>query len=146
MSFALHILVHRYYRVHMAKVVSAYAPGALLLYGFGTAGHINLPWSSALLYILLSGAAVICYIAVSLGTEIPTSMILASFKRKKQQTSGDLTALFTDNGLIFARIDDLVQSNVIRHSGDRLILTGRGNLVWKVLGIYRRVFHRTITE
>jgi hypothetical protein len=145
-SFALHILVHRYYRVRIANVVAAYAIGAVLLYGFGRMGYINLPWSSGFLYVLLSSVIIVFYITISLGTEIPTSIILASFKREKRQTFSDLTALFTDNGLIFSRIDDLIQSKLVERSGSRLRLTPRGKLVWHVLEVYRRVFHRTLTE
>jgi cyanate permease len=118
----------------------------VLLFEFGKAGFINLPWSSGFLYTLLSCIVIVIYITISLGTEIPTSIILASFQRKNPQTFGDLTALFTDKGLIFARTDDLIQSKLVQRSGSRLTLTARGKIVWQVLEVYRRVFHRTLTE
>ena len=145
-SFALHILVHRYYRVRITPVVAVYAFGAVLLYVFERMGRISFPLSSGFLYVLLSCLTIVMYITISLGTEIPTSIILASFQRKKQQTFSDLTALFTDNGLIFSRIDDLIQSKLVQRSGSRLKCTGRGRVVWRILGVYRWVFHRTLTE
>ena len=126
--------------------VFAYLVGALLLYWFGRTGFIAFPWSSFVLYVLLSATAILFYIATSLGTEIPSSIILESFKRKKQQTFKDLTALFTDKGLIVDRVDDLIQSTLVMRHGDMLQLTGRGKIVWRVMEIYRWIFHRTITE
>ena len=145
-SFTLHILVHKYYRVHIARVVAAYAIGALLLYGFGGMGYISLPWSSGFLYVLLACTAILFYIAVSLGTEIPTSIILASFQRKKRQSFDDVVRLFTDHGLIFIRVDDLVQSKLIEHRGGQLKITGKGKVIWYAMKLYTWVFYRALTE
>ena len=143
LSFACHSILHRILRLRSA---CAYLIGAVLLFEFGKAGFSNLPWSSALLYALLSFTAILFYVALSLGTELPTSIILRSFQRKKQQTRDDLTGLFTDKRLIFERINDLVQSKLVTRTGSTLKLTGRGKVVWGVMELYKRVFHRTLTE
>lgn len=123
-----------------------YLIGAVLLYEFGKAGYVSFPWSSGFLYVLLACVAILFYIAISLGTELPTSIILKSFQTKKQQNLTDLTALFTDSGLIYDRLDDLIQSALVADRGGRFILTGRGNVVWRVMELYKRLFHRTLTE
>lgn len=145
-AFTLHILLYRRVRVTIVGVIFVYALGTLLLCVFGKIGLIALPWSSVFLYILLSAAAVLFYFATSLGTEIPTSIILKSFKRKKMQTIEELIALFTDKGLIFDRIDDLIQSKMVKRQEQKLKLTWRGNIIWRVLETYRWIFHRTVTE
>lgn len=124
----------------------AYVGGALLLIIFGMMGFVRLPLSSGLLYIELSCVAIVFYLAVSLGTETPTSIILASFRRKKRQTFSDLTDLFTDSGLIYKRVDDLIQSKLVERSGNTLKLTGGGKIVWNIMEFYRLVFNRKLTE
>lgn len=146
LALTTHILVHRYIRATFKNVILSYALGGLFLYGFYQNGLITLPLSGTLLYILLSALAILFYVSISLGTELPSSIILRSFKRKKKQKLSDLTVLFTDRGLIVKRIDDLIQSTLITRSGGSLKLTGRGKIVWNVIEAYRRVFHRRHTE
>lgn len=142
-SFVLHIAAHRIIRL---RSIAAYLAGLVLLYVFGRLGYIALPWSSGALYILLSATAVLFYFAISLGTETPSSIILSSFKRNKRQTFENLTALFTDKGLILNRIDDLMQSKLVTRHERTFFLTGRGKIIWRVMEAYRRVFHRLVTE
>ncbi len=145
-SFTAHIFLHRHHSVTVGKVVAVYVCGALLLYWFGRMGYISLPWSSGFLFVLLSCTATLFYIAISLGTEIPTSVILASFKRKKRQSFGDVARLFTDHGLIFTRVDELVKSKLIEHRGGKLTITGKGKVIWCVMKLYTWVFYRALTE
>jgi len=142
-SFVLHVAAHGIIRL---KSIAAYLAGALLLYGFGRMGLIALPWSSGFLYVLLSATAILFYLGISLGTETPSSIILSSFKKNKRQTFKDLTALFTDKGLIVNRIDDLIQSKLVTRHEHGFFLTGRGKIIWRVMEAYRRVFHRLVTE
>lgn len=142
-SFVLHAAAHRIIRL---KSVFMYVAGALLLYWFGMIGYISFPRSAGFLYILLSATAILFYLETSLGTETPSSIILESFKRKRQQTFKDLTALFTDKGLIGKRINGLVQSKLVSTYGGTLKLTGRGRAVWRVMETYRQIFHRLVTE
>lgn len=86
------------------------------------------------------------YLALSQGTELPSSIILASFKRKKHQTLSELTNLFTDSGLINNRVDDLVAWKLVKRQGRELVLTNTGTLVWWVMEAYRWLFHRPGAE
>jgi hypothetical protein len=136
-----HIFIHRH-----APVYIAYVGGALLLLIFGMMGFVRLPWSSGLLFILLSCTAILFYIAISLGTELPTSIILESFTKKKEQSLADLTTLFTDRGLILNRVDDLVQSGLVSIEGGKLTVTGRGKIIRNIMEVYKLVFNRSLTE
>lgn len=142
-SFILHIAAHRIIRL---RSIAAYLAGAVLLYVFSRRGLLALPCSSGFLYLLVSVTAILFYVGISLGTETPSSIILSSFKRNKRQTFKDLTALFTDKGLIVNRIDDLTQSKLITRHERAFILTGRGKIMWRVMETYRRIFHRLVTE
>ena len=142
-SLILHIVAHRIIRL---RSIGVYLAGAVLLYGFGRMGSIALPWSSGFLYILLSATVILFYLAISLGTEIPSSIILQSFQRKKHQTLNELAALFTNKGLIRERLDDLIQSAMVSRREGVLTLTLRGRVLWRIMEIYRWVFHRPRTE
>lgn len=140
-SFILHVLLRKH-----IPVLIAYMAGACLLFVFVRMGLIQLPWSSGLLFMLLSCTAMLFYIAISLGTELPTSIILESFKKKKEQSLSQLTALFSDKGLILNRVDDLVQSGLVDRTGQRLTMTTRGNTVWNIMRLYQLAFNRKRTE
>lgn len=94
---------------------------------------------------LFSLVIIYFYVALSLGTQLPSSMILASFRRKKRQTFTDLVRLFTDTGLIDNRLDDLIGANLVAKKRGTFVLTGRGRVLWRAIWLYRWVFHRTNT-
>lgn len=105
----------------------------------------NFPITSLFAFALMMLLAVFFYFVLSLGTELPSSIILASFKRKKRQTFRELLALFTESGLMYQRVDDLVQSKLIEDHSGRFMLTARGTLVWRIIELYYRVFNRRDT-
>ncbi len=100
----------------------------------------------AITLVLFSLILFCFYMALSQGTELPSSVILSSFTRKKQQKMSDLTNLFTDQGLIYNRLDDLVKWKLVERRDRKLMLTVRGRLVWRIMEAYRWVFARSITE
>ena len=100
-----------------------------------------------LFVLLLFFLIAICfYLALSQGTELPSSVILASFQTKKQQTGTDLIRLFTDKGLIGNRLSDLLAWKLVKRQDSQLMLTGTGKLLWRIMEAYRRVFARPVTE
>lgn len=143
LSFILQAVLNRIMKKYS---VVAYFIGLCALCYFIRTAYIPLAWSSVVLYVLLSCLTVLLYIAISLGTELPSSIILASFQKKHTQSETALISLFSDRGLIGNRIDDLIESGVVTHSGNKLKLTKRGKIVWFVMNVYRVLFHRQQTE
>lgn len=120
----------------------------LLLFIFGVmvwfvAYHtLALPLTGFVAYVLLSLCSFLFYITARLEGEIPTSIILRSFKTHKRQNYRELCTLFTRRGLIDKRIGDLLHAGLIRYRRGRYVVTARGHLVAKLLFWYQWVFHR----
>lgn len=142
-SLVFHMILHRVMKKYS---VIAYLFGLLALLYLIRIGHVSLPVPSSVLYVLFSCLTVLFYIALTLGTELPSSIILASFKRNPEQNETTLTSLFSDRGLILNRVDDLRTSGLVTQTGKTMRLTQGGRCVWEVMKLYRVLFHRYQTE
>lgn len=133
-ALVLHIIIHR---VGIRSIKNS------IVFGFGYFFISGV--SSIVIYSLLSLLWVILYLTPLLGGESPTSMILESFKKKRQQTASDLVNLFTNTGLIWKRIDDLRSSGLIVKNGAGYVVTMKGNMVARCIIFYQSLFNRRLT-
>jgi hypothetical protein len=143
----LHILLHRYLYIrgiHTFMSTSIYLAGLCGIGFMYTIGLLYWPMASVVYYVLLVMVAMIFYLTPYLGGETPASMILASFKKKRQQSFDDLVHLFTNTGLIWKRIEDLEKAGLVVKTGPNYAVTDKGRTVSVLVILYQKLFHRQL--
>ncbi len=144
--FLAHAVLHRALAGRgMKRSVLVYVIGGFVLSVCFTRYHLMYPVSSILLFIFLSLTAIYFYIALSLGGETPASMILASYAKKNRQTKSQIINLFSDQGLLWKRLDDLKGAGFITEKKGLYRATGKGKTVMKIISLYQTIFHRSLT-
>jgi hypothetical protein len=147
-ALVLHIAIHRELVSHgkiSFRTTYIFIIGFLCLAGLLYLRFIAHPVTSFVLYTLLSLVSVILYLTPFLGGENPSSMMISSFKKKRQQVPSDLVQLFSNTGLIWKRIEDLRSAGLITKNGVVFVATGRGNVVSWLVSLYQKIFNRTLT-
>ena len=143
----LHVLVHRVLwtrGIVTMKSMAVYIPGPVVILLLWKIGILAYPLSSVVLYMLILSAFAPMYLAMTLEGQTPASLILAAFSRKKTRTFRELSALFTEKGLFWDRIDTLLLSGFIRKKADRYTVTPRGQLIVGFMTWYRVIFNRPL--
>jgi hypothetical protein len=122
-----------------------YGIGIPVILYFYYLGWERYPLTSLTIYGLLSGLTIQFYIPIFRGTEIPTSIIISSFIKKKQQTLDDLVGQFSNSSLIWKRIDNLAQAGFVTQTGSRVYITWKGSILARGIAAYQNIFHRKLT-
>src|SRR5689334_25285732 len=92
LSLFFHIVIHRILAkrgILTLKSIAPYVVGFIAVGLLAILGTFELRVTSLLLYTLFSLVAIMFYLTPYLGGETPASMILASFKKRKQQSMTD---------------------------------------------------------
>jgi len=98
--------------------------------------------SSLLLYLLLCVAYIMEYTMVEL--ESPSMRIIQSIQNRTKRTASkeELRNLFSDDEMILARLEDLVDHGFAQYDGLRYTLTPRGKLISRCFALYRNFIRR----
>jgi hypothetical protein len=147
LSLLLHIVIHRIFTrrgILTFKSTATYVVGLTVVVFFAIRGLLQPPITSVLLYSLLSLVAIMFYLTPYLGGETPASMILGSFKKRKQQSFADLVNVFTNTGLIWKRIEDLQTAGLIKKTGTNYLVTPKGKIVSTFVLSYQKLFNRKL--
>lgn len=115
--------------------------------GHSAAGQLfirrtSLPWTAAVLYVLLSLAYVIVYTAVEVDSPSALIALLVSERGDQGMTYADLRNVLTDDTLVLARLRDLVAAGSVSRDGTRYRLEPRGVMIARVFEAYRAVLGR----
>ena len=144
-GMVIHSMIHRYLRrrhaVSMrATLVYMYMCIPLLI------GLVyvqsNLIISSIVLYICMVSLLSFLYVGVVLGGETPSSMILHALSARKHMTQEEITGLFSEEVLVWKRIEDLKHSGLISMTNGTVRATDKGQRLVSYISIYERLFHR----
>ena len=145
--FIFHIILHRFFACRSRftfTVTVVYGLGFPVLYWARQVGILSMPSASTVLYIFLSLLVIFFYLTPFLGGETPASMMLDSFKKTREQAFEGLVGIFTNTGLIWKRIEDLQMAGLIKKTGGKYSVTGRGAIVAQFVLLYQKLFHRNI--
>jgi len=153
----LHSLIHRIFlkfQIISFKTMLLYPVGfGVLLYLIANDVISTMPITSIYLYIFLSCYVALMYITPYLGTKMPSSIILDELLVHKKMKKSQLLQLFTEEELIDKRIDDLVNHGYLtrctnsdsrlknKEKRDRLLVTGKGMILYRLIRVYEILFH-----
>lgn len=147
-SFTAHVLAHRILaakHIHNAGVISVYGAGLGVFIVMWRLDWFSYPITAALLYVLLSAVSIFFYLPRFLGGETPTSMMIASFATKKEQSLDNLISLFSNTGLIWKRIENLMEAGYIKKTGTKMMATTKGYILFYSIKAYQKIFYRVLT-
>src|SRR3989338_4400467 len=102
---------------------------------------VSLPWTSTVLYGLLSWFHIIVFTESYYGDMGPSRKILAMLRKKHAMTYHGIVTLFSDQVLIENRIHNLQRDGLIRGKNGHLWATKRGRNLHRLLEWYRALFH-----
>jgi hypothetical protein len=140
-----HGALHRFF-IHWEKKRIAlnliYLLGFIVLWILWRRGLVSLPFSSSCIYLLMSLFVSYFYMTFFLAGETPSSIILDSFLRKKQQARSELLHLFSEQGLVLNRLDDLISTHLIIQKKDVYRVTSKGRILAVCIFLYEYLFHR----
>jgi len=146
-SLILHIVIHRVLLkqgVVTIKSVRVYIIGLAILIISFLNNMLLLPLSSFVLYGLITLVMYAYYLGLCHPAETPAGMILRAFARKKTQTLTELTRLFTVQGLLWNRIDQLVVAGLVSRKGERFFVTAKGGFIARCIWVYQKFFNRLL--
>lgn len=142
-SVVIHVLLHRYL-VRVGKKtfasVGVFFIG-LVLHAVVAFRFLPLPWTSTVLYGLLSWLHIIVFTESYYGDMGPSRKILAMLRKKHAMTYHEIVTLFSDQVLIENRIHNLERDGLIRGKNGHLCATKRGRNLHRLLQWYRALFH-----
>ncbi len=96
-----------------------------------------------IVYALVSLLLFVTYLSVFLGGQTPASMILDAFEKKKSLTDKQIRSLFTEDSLLWKRMDDLIAAGLVSTKGSMYKTTFRGQLINRFFTWYRDLIHTT---
>jgi hypothetical protein len=146
-SFILHVIIHRSLCVRgivTVKTISVYLVGlGIVIVGFAY-GILRFPVTSFLLYGLAVLITSIYYLGACLDGETPADMILDAFTRKKIWKRTELQRLFSSQGLLWDRVDELIAAGLVKRHGARFVVTQKGKWITLCIESYQRLFSRPL--
>ena len=85
----------------------------------------GLPYTSILVYILLTILLLTFSFVPMLGVQSPTSVIIRTLQ-KRQSTISQLKAAFDEKQMIMKRVEDLVNVGLVKKRGGRYVISALG--------------------
>jgi hypothetical protein len=151
----IHACIHR---ILLKKKIISLAVLAIymipmIVFAFAVLGYIQLPrilledsmhvpLTAFVLYFLLVCVTSIFYLGVVLGGETPSSMMIAAFTKEPRLTPEKLARLFTEKGLLWKRIDDLVNTGMIYKQKGKYRIKPQAMYIARCIVWYQQLFAR----
>lgn len=103
---------------------------------------VHLPWTSLLLYTLLSGITMVFVATPMIGERGPTSKLL-SLLAAGPKTLRELLSHFDDDELFTQRVESLVVAGVVEKKGGKFVVSERGQLLARGMDMYCQLLNHT---
>ena len=129
-SFIIQIFivrVFRYVHIHTFFSFLVYLIGLIVVIVFSFSGE--LPYTSILIYILLTLLLMTISPIPLLGVRSPSFLIIMILDKKKKLTQTQLNQRFNEKEMILARLEDLVDVGLVRRRADTYIILQKGLLI-----------------
>lgn len=111
----------------------------LLLVFYISWSSSSLPFTSLVLYLLLTGVYFIFYISAFLGDESPATKIFRQIRKNGRATYDDLVKSFSDKKLVLKRIEEMKTASWIAEKKGLYRLAPRGLYIMKMINFYRGI-------
>ncbi len=153
--FLLHIALHRVllgYGYVRFSIMSLYLFGGIVLIVVlfflplfpSSDVSISIPTFSIFLYGVLVSYVFSMYTVPVLKTQMPTSVILESFRSKNTQSYEDIRKLFPGESVVLKRLKQLEDLSLVRRQGRGYVVTRRGGLLVRAVELYSKLFHHPV--
>ena len=156
LTLTAHVIIYRLFKKIDADILIAFLTFAV---GFILAGslvyfifrqyQINnagdnlwlrpLPLTAVVVYLLLSVAYLIFFLAPYLGEDSPTSTILIMLKKNNRRTFGQIRTKFTNQKLIGLRLVKFIDGGYVRKHHNKYFILPKGKLVATIINFYRQI-------
>lgn len=140
--FIIHIILHRMLlrvRTVTLKTLIVYPAGLFVLLYFRVAGYFEVPLYFLMLYTMVSILISVLYLGVYLGGQTPASMILDAYAKKKSYTQKQLLSLFSEDMLLWKRLDDLLRAKFVKTNHIGYAVTSKGYAIFRFFHAYQHL-------
>lgn len=127
------VRILRHLHVHTFFSFLLYIAGLIIVVLFVFPG--GLPYTSILVYILLTSLLLTVSPVPLLGHYSPSSVIIKMLEKEKKMTRKQLYQTFDGKQLILARLDDLVDVGLVRRRADTYIILQKGLLISQLITV-----------
>lgn len=95
----------------------------------------ELPYTSILVYLLLTILLVTSSFVPLLGLRSPSSVIMTMLEKEKKVTLAQLLGVLNEKQLILRRLDDLVDVGLVERYGNTYVISQKGLFVSKMITV-----------